>query len=144
MPARKNSGRTQHTKKSATSEVAEGVYVGGWNDALKFEGSRFCVLDDLPDDMPPGVHVPVYDSTRDRAIRENLDRVVREMATARAKGRPVLVYCGHGIRRSPLAAAWYLHREEGLELDEAYARIRKVRPRVETAGEWIGDTSNLG
>jgi hypothetical protein len=63
--------------------------------------------------------------------------------TKTAIGRPVLVFCGHGIRRGPLAAAWYLHRSEGLTLAEAYTRIRAVRPQIEEAKEWIGDPENL-
>ena len=44
---------------------------------------------------------------------------------------------------SPLAAAWYLHRHDGIPLAEAYARIREVRPRVEEAREWIGNWQSL-
>ena len=53
------------------------------------------------------------------------------------------MFCGHGVRRSPLAAAWYLHRNENLSLDDAYARIRAVRPKVETAQDWIGNWKKL-
>jgi hypothetical protein len=125
------------------AEVAPGVFVGGWRDAVGFEGAQFCVLDEPPTELPKATHVPIYDETHDRAIRDNLDRVAEGIRESRAKGEPVIVFCGHGVRRSPLAAAWYLHRTEGISLDEAYARIRRVRPQVETAGEWIGDTSNL-
>lgn len=125
------------------AEIAPGVYLGGWKDAVKFEGSRFCVLDEVPKEMPSATHVPIYDSGSDRAIPQNLDRLVHEMKDARSTGRPVLVFCGHGIRRSPLAAAWYLRRTEGLTLEEAYERIRIVRPRIEEAHEWIGHVDEL-
>jgi dual specificity protein phosphatase-like protein len=125
------------------SEIAPGVFVGGWNDALTFEGTRFCVLDDAPEDRPPSTAFRIYDESTDRANTENLDRLVTGIRSARAKGEPVLVFCGHGIRRSPLGAAWYLRAAEGLSLDAAYERIRSVRPKVEHARQWIGHSSEL-
>jgi hypothetical protein len=144
MTRSKKSPRAGPEKKSGSpSEVAPGIFVGGWKEALAFEGIRICVLDERPEDMPPASHVPVYDGENDRALLKNLDRIATEITDARAKGRPVLLFCGHGVRRSPLAAAWYLHRAEGLTLEEAYARIRSVRPQVEPANEWIGDPTGL-
>lgn len=63
----------------------------------------------------------------------------REGCTDRAKPRPV----GHGVRRGPLGVAWYLHRAEKLSLDQAYERIRAVRPKIESAREWIGHPEAL-
>jgi hypothetical protein len=125
------------------SEIAPGVFVGGWNDALKFEGARFCVLDDAPDDRPPSAHVPIYEESKDQAIPANLDRLAADVGAARAQGQPVLMFCGHGIRRAPLAGAWYLHRAEGLPLAKAYERVRAARPKIEEAREWIGHPGNL-
>jgi hypothetical protein len=144
MPPSKNSSspRSKRTP-SSPSPVSDGVFVGGRTDAPNFEGDRVCVLDEAPDDLPPATHIPVYDGEHDAANVSNLERVVETVRRARAQGRPVLIFCGHGVRRSPLAAAWYLHRTEGLPLSEAYERIRAVRPQIETASEWLGDTSNL-
>jgi protein-tyrosine phosphatase len=124
-------------------EIAPGVFLGGWKDAVRFEGSRFCVLDEAPDDMPAGQHIPVYDEATDRPKVDNLDRLAREVRSAHDSGKPVLIFCGHGVRRSPLGAAWYLHRYEQVSLDEAYERIRAVRPQVEHAREWIGNPGPL-
>jgi Dual specificity phosphatase, catalytic domain len=144
MAAKKKSPGTK-AKPSAKgpSEIAPGIFVGGWNDALKFEGARFCVLDEAPEDMPPATHVQIYRGDTDRPIPENLDRVAEAIRAAHANGDPVLVFCGHGVRRSPLAGAWYLHRSEGISLDDAYARVQAVRPKVERAREWIGNTAEL-
>jgi len=117
--------------------------VGGWKEAQGFSGSRFCVLDEVPDGMPPATHIPIYDGAKDRPIVRNLDRLTDRMKQAHDRGEPVVVFCGHGVRRSPLAAAWYLHRTEGVALEEAYARVRTVRPGIEVAREWIGDVSEL-
>lgn len=149
MAARRADRTTRATPrpKSGPSEIAPGVFVGGWKDATRFAGARFCVLDEAPDELekeiPGATHVPIYDDRGDRALVPNLDRLVERMRKAREAEEPVLVFCGHGIRRSPLAGAWYLHRAQGIPLDEAYDRVRSVRPRVEHAREWIGHASEL-
>jgi protein-tyrosine phosphatase len=144
MPAKRTTPRPAAKKKvPSPQEIAPGVFLGGWKDAVTFEGARFCVLDEAPDDMPSGTHIPIYDETADRPRIENLDRLAREVHAAHATGKPVLIFCGHGVRRSPLAAAWYLHRYEQLTLDDAYDRIRSARPQVEHAREWIGNPGPL-
>jgi protein-tyrosine phosphatase len=122
---------------TAASEFAPGLFVGGWKDAENFAGARFCVLDEAPEGMPPGTHLAIYDGEKDAPILENLDRVAGLMHAAATKGEKVIVYCGHGVRRSPLAAAWYLHRHASLPLEAAYARVRAVRPKIEEAREWM-------
>ena len=134
---------TAKPKAKSPAEFAPGVYVGGWNDAVRFTGTRFCVLDEAPPDMPAATHVRIYDEDRDRPLVSNLDRLAESMRAARDRHEPVLVFCGHGVRRSPLAAAWYLHRVEKLDLDSAYDRIRAVRPKVEHVRDWVGDTKAL-
>jgi hypothetical protein len=130
--------------KPTASEVGDGVFVGGWNDATKFRGTRICVLDESPEgEVPAEVQIPIYDPANDRPIRANLERVAARAKEARGRGEPVLFFCGHGVRRGPLAAAWYLHRQERVSLSTAYDRIRAVRPNVETPEKWIGDPSNL-
>jgi len=145
MPANPKPSRPKPkaVKPHGPSEIAPGVFVGGWNDALTFRGSRFCVLDEEPDDMPAATHIPIYDESSGAARRPNLDRLAREIAAARERGEPVLVFCGHGVRRSPLGGAWYLHRAENLSLDRAYERVRAVRPRVETPSAWMGDPASV-
>jgi protein-tyrosine phosphatase len=140
MPASKKS---QAPKKSP-SEIAPGVFVGGWKDATVFQGQRFCVLDELPDEeVPAEAHRTIYDDKSDAPVRKGLDEVAEMVSRARAKGEPVLLFCGHGVRRSPLAGAWYLHRAEGITLDAAYNRIRAVRPQVEHVRQWVGHWETL-
>ncbi|MCI4317700.1 MAG: dual specificity protein phosphatase family protein [Thermoplasmata archaeon] len=129
---------------SSASEIAPGVFVGGWNDAVGFSGTRVCVLDELPAEPIPGsTHIPIYDESTDRAIRANLERVADLAAAARSRQEPVLLFCGHGVRRGSLAGAWYLHRSEGVSLDAAYDRIRAARPQIQHLNEWVGDWKAL-
>jgi hypothetical protein len=138
-PKPSSGGGARKPKKSGASEIAPGVFVGGWNDAVEFEGVRVCVLDDPPAEPIPGAtHVPIYDEKSDAAIPENLDRVAAIVENATRAQSPVLLFCGHGIRRGSLAGAWYLHRHDGLTLDAAYGRVRAVRPKIQSGEEWIG------
>ena len=144
MPISKKVRKTAtHEPARSPSEFAPGVFVGTWDDAAKFEGARFCVLDDAPADMPPSTHVRIYDEAHDRADPKALERVVAAMRTARDAGKPVLVYCGQGMYRSPLAAAWYLKRTEGISLGEAYQRVQAVRPKAKLASKWLGNFSEI-
>ncbi|HYA11019.1 MAG TPA: dual specificity protein phosphatase family protein [Thermoplasmata archaeon] len=142
-PAKRSPSKGTRSRPKGPSEIAPGVFVGTWNDALRFEGARFCVLDEAPEDMPAATHIPIYDERSGSALRPNLDRLAEEIGSARAAGRPVLVFCGHGIRRSPLGGAWYLHRSEQLPLEEAYARVRSVRPKVEIPRTWMDHAESL-
>lgn len=136
LPARRASTSSRKTL-SSPGEIAPGVFVGGWKDAISFEGQRLCVLDEPPGtEVPDVVHVPIYDPEHERPLRENLDRLVGLVDSARSRGEPVLLFCGHGVRRGPLAGAWYLHRHDGISLDDAYARLAKVRPQAEPVQQW--------
>ena len=138
----RNASRTVDARRTP-SEIAPGVFVGTWKDAVSFEGARFCVLDEAPADMPPATHVPIYNERTDRVDRRNLDRLADAMRTTRARGTPVLVFCGHGKYRSPLGAAWYLHRTVGIPLDVAYSRVRAARPVANRTLEWVGNLEEL-
>ena len=125
------------------SEVAPGVFVGGWKEAQAFSGTRFCVLDEAPPEMPPATHVRIYDESTGLADLGGLERLARGMQQAHDRGEPVMVFCGHGVRRSPLGAAWYLRRAEGLSLDQAYVRVCAARSRAEHAREWVENAAEL-
>lgn len=139
MSPSKRPASTRKTPSSTASEIAPGVFVGGWNDAVGFSGTRVCVLDERPAEPVPGsAHIPVYDESTDRAIPANLEKVADLVRDARSRNEPALLFCGHGVRRGSLAGAWYLHRSEGISLDAAYDRIRAVRPQIQHIREWVG------
>ena len=135
-PTRSPRRTSSKKRKSHASEIGPGVFVGGWKDAEGFVGARFCVLDEPPEGLPGATHLAVYDATAHRPIVGNLDLLARMVGEARRRNEPVLLFCGHGVRRSPLAGAWYLHRAEGLSLNEAFDKIRSVRPGIEHVKEW--------
>jgi protein tyrosine/serine phosphatase len=143
--ARTSKSRTVRTSRSQASEIAPGVYVGGWKDAEGFRGKRYCVLDEVPvdEELPAEQHLPIYDESKDRPLRANLDRLSDLAASARARNEPVLFFCGHGIRRAALAGAWYLHRQDGISLDAAYDRVRAARPKIEHVKDWVGNPGEL-
>ncbi len=137
MPAKTSTPPKKRASAAPTAaEVSPGLYVGGWADALNFSGTRFCVLDEAPPDMPAATHVPIFDEHSEQPNVPNLERLAGLISQARSKREPVLVFCGHGVRRSPLAVAWYLHRSESIPLEEAYARIRVARPFIEPVQSW--------
>lgn len=125
------------------TEIAPGVFVGGRAAAADFPGLRMCVLDAGEDAGVPSERLPVYDPEEERPIRENLERIATAVRDARSRGEPVLIFCGHGVRRSPLAAAWYLHRAEGISLGAAYDRIERVRPFIERPEQWLRGSGAL-
>lgn len=121
---------------TTASEIEPGVFVGGWTDAENFNGTKFCVLDEAPPEMPAATHVPIYDGAKREPIPANLDRLAQLIGAARSRNERVLVFCGHGVRRAPLAGAWFLHRSEGLSLDQSFDRVRAVRPDIEHVKKW--------
>jgi protein-tyrosine phosphatase len=119
------------------SEVVPGLFVGGRPDAAGFDGFRLSVLDDPGDSTPAEAHIPILTGEDGGVDPVALDRAAETIDAALREGRRVLVYCGHGARRSPLAVAWYLHRRRGLSLSDAYVALRTARPRVEPASSWL-------
>jgi len=50
----------------------------------------------------------------------------------------ILVHCGAGMERSPLAVAWYLWKHEDFKsLDDAYRFIKSKRQLIMHCGHWV-------
>jgi Dual specificity phosphatase, catalytic domain len=130
------SRRQAEVPPTSASEVSPGVFVGGWKEAAIFSGTKICVREDPPEGMTRVTHIPVFDELREMPIPANLDRVSELLRAAHDRNETVLVFCGHGVRRSPLAVAWYLQRTEGITLDQAYAQIARARPGIERVQDW--------
>ncbi|MFP4346155.1 MAG: dual specificity protein phosphatase family protein [Anaerolineales bacterium] len=138
--------RFQGTSPRESCEVAPRLHVGGQHtrrglQRMRREGigavvnmreeaddaERDVLLDDylwLPttDDAPPTL--------------EDLERGAAFIEEQIAEGRGVYVHCASGVGRAPTMAAAYLV-SQGVEPEEAWARIRKTRPFVRPAPKQI-------
>ncbi len=66
---------------------------------------------------------------------ERIGEVVEAILERRRAGRSVLLHCLAGINRAPTVAAALLCRRDGLDPDEAIARIRAARPSASPTPE---------
>jgi protein-tyrosine phosphatase len=140
------------------NEVVPGLWVSGygeWTDAVYDEDKWLvvCVLENCEQEgfkryepIPHTKHYPLlrgeqmdngYYATRFPASKQALDQVASEIAMGLREGRNVLVHCGAGVERSPLAIAWYLSKSMGINVDAAYDIIRRVRPNVFDRQSWL-------
>jgi protein-tyrosine phosphatase len=99
------------------------------------------VLDHRRPDFPNGsVWVPILDLSDPENIRADpaqLDKVAVLVAAAIKAGRKVIVACGEGIERSPLAVAFVLWKKLGVPtFPEAYEQVQRTRPQVQFRWEW--------
>jgi protein tyrosine phosphatase (PTP) superfamily phosphohydrolase (DUF442 family) len=91
-------------------------------------------FDDAAAGIPPAsiaperyLHLPTIDDTPPalEQLRQGADFIAQEIA----RGGAVYVHCGAGVGRAPTLAAAYLV-STGLAPDEAWVRIRAVRPFI--------------
>ena len=147
------------------TEVLPNLYLGAWPDQMIFSGGILNVLEQAPE-RAHSLWVPIlreeswmtYEGMNLHATDEEaIQRVmVRQPENIRAsegalmlaadiierfhtQARPLLVHCGAGIERSPLAIAfWMVHRpNSGMTLDGAYGMLMTLRPIVMDRREWL-------
>ena len=51
--------------------------------------------------------------------------------------RDVVLHCAMGMERAPLAVVWYLNKNEGLSIEDAYKDVIKIRPIVCRREMWL-------
>jgi protein tyrosine phosphatase (PTP) superfamily phosphohydrolase (DUF442 family) len=123
----------------SVSQIAPQLHVGGqyrrrgWQ-RLAARGITAVVnlraeFDDAAAGIAPGryLHVPAVDDTP--PTLEQLHEGAAFIAEEIARGVGVYIHCGAGVGRAPTMAAAYLV-STGLVPDEAWARIRAVRPFI--------------
>jgi hypothetical protein len=66
-----------------------------------------------------------------------VEQIVNTMEMAMATDQKVVVNCSMGMERSVLATVWYLVRNKGMSLDNAYSFVRSVRPIATDRREWL-------
>ncbi len=145
----------------APSEILSSLFLGDAVDAAEWaptvgldrRRAVVCVLEACPLSYiapPYHFHIHLIGTAPDsRVSPASLEAVSAILGYFRNKGWTVLVHCGAGIERSPLAVAWYLanhvagdwFQQNGLDpiysLDQAYKFIALKRPQVQDRQQWI-------
>ena len=73
----------------------------------------------------------------ERTVLPTLEKIVSTMTMAMDTGQKVVVNWSMGMERSVLATVWYLVRNKGMNLDNAYGFVRSVRPIATDRREWL-------
>lgn len=128
----------------SVSRILPDLYVGDGADCASWPHMRICVHEGGCDRgclQMPILHAvaPTDRRVREpemRASRESLERIAAMYESSRMAG-PVLIHCGAGIERSPLAAAYILVTRYGMTWDAAYALIVHARPMVQNRMNWL-------
>ena len=87
--------------------------------------------------MPIEPSNEVWGVKRNNTVLSTLESIVNTMEMAMATEQKVVVHCSMGMERSVLATVWYLVRNKGMDLDNAYGFVRSVRPIATDRREWI-------
>jgi len=87
--------------------------------------------------MPIEPTVKGWDTNKQNTILPTLESIVNTMEMAMATEQKVVVHCSMGMERSVLATVWYLVRNKGMSLNNAYSFVRSVRPIATDRREWL-------
>ena len=148
------------------NNIIHNIWVGDLEDALVWDGNLLCVLETRPEKEPKrALHIPIltlkWEKTFmkdkdgndtnyqisgfvDKALPVQLDAVAHVIQNHVDAKEKLLLHCGAGMERSPLALTWYLHTRMGLTLEDAFKLVKEKRPQAENRLEWIaGYTSSI-
>jgi len=95
------------------------------------------LVNDATVKMPIEPSNKVWGMKRKKTVLTTLESIVNMMEMAMATEQKVVVHCSMGMERSVLATVWYLVRNKGMDLDNAYSFVRSVRPIATDRREWI-------
>jgi len=87
--------------------------------------------------MPIEPSNAVWGFKKTSTVLTMLEQIVNTMEMAMATDQKVVVNCSMGMERSVLATVWYLVRNKGMSLDNAYSFVRSVRPIATDRREWL-------
>jgi len=138
------------------NEIIKNVWVGDIDDARAWDGNKICVLEKYPKDYTQrknSVLIPILSrvvenvtptnkremiSDEDaQVLMENIDLVSTLIQNHIMAGEKVLVHCIGGMERSPLAVTWYLHKNAGVPLTDAFDYVKKKRPQALNRIQWL-------
>jgi len=143
------------------SLITDHIYIGDVEDAKGWEGPLICVLETLPDIEPNhAIWIPIlknrlekvkhkdsdytYHEYVDHAIPQQLDLVSSIMDIILESGEDLLVHCGAGQERSPLAVTYYLHKKWNIPLEDAFAKVKEKRPEALNRLYWLNKEEDHG
>jgi hypothetical protein len=108
--------------------------VDGVDEAISYGSFVINVAGEIDNDAD--LKLPI--EPRSGTVRERLDEISESMRhEIDEQGRDVVVHCAMGMERSVLSVMWYLHKELGMTLDEAYETISEARPIAVDRRHWI-------
>ena len=87
--------------------------------------------------MPIEPNNATWGTKRNNSVLQTLESIVNTMEMAMATDQKVVVNCAMGMERSVLATVWYLVRNKGMGLDNAYNFVRSVRPIATDRRAWL-------
>ncbi len=119
------------------NQILGEIYIGDLRDAKEHPDMfKLCLLES-PSKLPKSFWIKLLDSD-EKARTGTLDQARMIIDAFYGSGEKLLVHCGAGIERSPLAVAYWLCFQDGFKghIEEAYQFIQKVRPEVQYRGLW--------
>jgi hypothetical protein len=141
-------------------EIIKNLYLGDYQDALMMaysswktssggirppipDGWQYLAVTEYQNETPlepwGAVVSPFmgFAPKSDEARVEVLDNNAMLILYWISKEKRVLVHCSHGHERSPLQVVWYLHKYDGMSLDDAYDFVVKKHPTTARRIYWI-------
>lgn len=127
------------------------IWLGDVKDARTLVGNDhwalICVLEKEvswfgfdPDEFKKRMPILSPDSNGEmRTTPKRLNMIAKAIDKALETHTNVLVFCGAGMERSPLALTWYIHRRKGVPLDTAYREVQIKRLEAVYRLHWIKD-----
>lgn len=127
------------------NKIIDNLYLGEMSDVKLFvrnipEGEILCVLPTRPLNEPArSFQIPI-EVEQDNIVRvpeEQLLHTFRFINRVLKEKNDLLIHCMAGLERSPLVVAFYLSNNFGLTLNDAYKKIKKIRPQIYDRSDWI-------
>lgn len=119
------------------SEILPNLYIGNIHDGRSFNGEKICVQEEKRCLHDIGTHhLPLLDEKYEVGI-DNANKISDKINELLKKDKRVIVYCGSGKGRGPVAIQWYLVRYKGFTRKEALEAVKlKHQPTEERHHYW--------
>ncbi len=111
------------------------------------EGEILCVLENRPMQEPEkAFQIPVVHEKHGtiRVHEEQLAHTFTFINRVLKDKSDLLVHCLGGFERSPLVIAYFLSKNFGITLDDAYKKVKQKRPQIMNRSDWIIGVKNFG